>query len=431
MFLFEPGFTVGFGSRKEELVDKIGDSKSIFEKVRFFIKSVPQVFLPVGWDWRTCSAYMRLTNPANNAAIIGEAGSNIGRGGRTSMYLVDESAFVERQDMVDAALSQNTNCQIDISTVNGSNNAFYRKRQRFSGTKRVFIFDWRHDPRKNDEWYQAQKRDLDAVIVAQEIDRDYDASKEDAFISSTKLRSCVDAHKKLGFSASGIRVTAIDPADTGDAKAIVNRHGPVLVKAAQKTDGDIVQAIPWAYSEADESRADVFMFDADGLGASAIKLTVEQLSGSRFDVQPYRGNASVENPDLPYVKLGTPSTVDVSKLKPNRDMFYNFRAQRWAEFRDRVDETHQAIIDASEGKIVNINPDNLISFSSECGELDQLLSELARVGRTWSNNGKMLIQPKAEMLESPNLAYSAIMAYTAKAPTSRRVAKKINFKGWS
>ena len=45
--------------------------------------------------------------------------------------------------------------------------------KRWGGRIDVFIFDWRHDPRKDQAWYLDQCQKLDAVIVAQEIDRDY------------------------------------------------------------------------------------------------------------------------------------------------------------------------------------------------------------------------------------------------------------------
>ena len=41
MWCFHPGFAAGFGSRKEELVDKKGDPKCLFEKVRPFIRLLP------------------------------------------------------------------------------------------------------------------------------------------------------------------------------------------------------------------------------------------------------------------------------------------------------------------------------------------------------------------------------------------------------
>jgi phage terminase large subunit len=84
---------------------------------------------------------MRVLNPENGASIVGEAGDNIGRGNRTSIYFKDESAFYEHADAIDAALSQTSNCKIDVSTPNGAGNAFYRKRH--GGKIKVFVFDWR------------------------------------------------------------------------------------------------------------------------------------------------------------------------------------------------------------------------------------------------------------------------------------------------
>lgn len=68
-------------------------------------------------------------NPENGAVIVGEAGDNIGRGNRTSIYFKDESAFYEHPDTIDAALSQTSNCKIDISTPNGDSTSPSRRRR--------------------------------------------------------------------------------------------------------------------------------------------------------------------------------------------------------------------------------------------------------------------------------------------------------------
>jgi phage terminase large subunit len=39
VWLFHPGSTVGFGSRKEILVDRAGDLQSIFEKIRSIVRN--------------------------------------------------------------------------------------------------------------------------------------------------------------------------------------------------------------------------------------------------------------------------------------------------------------------------------------------------------------------------------------------------------
>lgn len=46
MWLFHPGTVAGFGSRKEEYVDKLGDPKCLFWKARQFIDLLPVEFRP-------------------------------------------------------------------------------------------------------------------------------------------------------------------------------------------------------------------------------------------------------------------------------------------------------------------------------------------------------------------------------------------------
>ena len=411
MWCFVDGFTTGFGSRKEELVDKRGDSKCIFEKIRFFIDNIPCEFLPAGWDKRTCDAHMRIRNPATEAAIIGESGDEIGRGGRTSIYIVDEAAFIERQEKVDAALSQNTNCQIDISTPNGNGNPFYKKRQRFNGTNRIFIFDWRDDPRKDDAWYHKQLEEQDEVTVAQEIDRDYNASSEDAFIPAKWVKAAIDAHKKLGFEPSGIKVSSFDPADVGDAKAVTNRYGSVITEAKQLKRGDITTAIPWAMTMAVEFNADVMVYDGDGMGAPTMKMALVNGSPDNLKIQAYHGSDGVKDPKLKYgAKKGE---TDNSLLKTNKDSFLNYRSQTWTIARDRFKATYDAVERISKGQIVNVDPEDLVSIDSGCSELNDLTAELSRPKRIFTNNGKIKVESKPEMkkrgVDSPNLGDSTVM----------------------
>ena len=421
-WLFEPGFTTGFGSRKEELVDQRNDNKCIFEKVRFMVRATPNIFMPAGFNPKNHSGHMRLYNPMTEAAIIGEAGDNIGRGGRTSVYFVDEAAHIEHQETVNAALSENTNCQIDISSVNGTGNAFYKKRMRFDKTNKVFIFDWRQDPRKDREWYQKKLEDLDEVIVAQEIDRDYTASQDDMFIPAKWVNASIDAHKVLGFEPEGVRVTGFDPSDVGDAKGVVNRWGSVLLEAEELKKGDITDAIPWAFRHADEFRADVLVYDGDGMGAPTMKLALQRKAVGRLKIIAYHGSAGVVEPGgrVKSAKLkikkhreGKTSLAE-DEIKANKDTYENFRAQTWTWMRVRFENTYYAIERAKRGMLVNADPEDLISISSECKDLQTLVAELSRPMRIWTNNGKIRVESKKEMkargVDSPNLADSAIMA---------------------
>ena len=227
LFVFESGQSVSWGSRKESLVDDIGNPDSIFEKMRIFLRSLPPEFMPVGFNEQLHTRFLKIINPANGSTITGEAGDNIGRGGRSSIYFKDESAFYERPKIIEAALSQNSDVKIDISTPNGNGNEFYKKR--FGGQIDVFTFNWRDDPRKTDEWYRKQCQLLDPVIVAQEIDIDYDASVTNAFINAQDVDR---AQRQRPDELDDIKqpvIIGVDPARFGDDRtAIVCRQGRII-----------------------------------------------------------------------------------------------------------------------------------------------------------------------------------------------------------
>lgn len=419
---FDDGFAAGFGSRKEKQVDTLGDPDSIFEKLRHFVAHIPDIFLPAGFSLKDHATYMRLINPHTGASITGEAGDNIGRGGRKSIYFVDEAAFIEHQEMVDAALSQTTNCQIDISTFNGNGNAFYAKQQRFAGTDRHFVFDWRDDPRKDDAWYQKQKEEQSEETVAQEIDRDPNASNTDAFIPAKWVVAAIDAHIKLGFEPSGVRVTGFDPADTGDNKGIVNRYGSVITDAEEMTKGDITTALPWAFSHADSHRSDILLYDGDGMGAPVMKVALAGMAAERFKIQPYYGSGEVRD-----------KTKRISAdrdSKTNGDTYANFRSQSATWLRDRFKATYDAVQKKDQGLLVNANPDDLISISSQCKHLRQLQAELSRPRRVWTKNGKIQVESKKEMkargVSSPGLFDAAVMAFSENK--AKPEPSKIQFK---
>lgn len=174
-WLYRPGFRAGFGSRKLELVDTLGDHKSIFEKMRVILRNLPPKLLPRGWHAKQHDNYCKLINPENEATITGEGGDDIGRGDRCSMYFVDESASLEHPEMIDAALSQTTQVRIDVSTPKGDCR-FADRRKIFAETspEQLFTFHWRDDPRKDEAWYQAQRKRLVLPwIIAQELDIDH------------------------------------------------------------------------------------------------------------------------------------------------------------------------------------------------------------------------------------------------------------------
>lgn len=314
MMLFKPGTVVGFGSRKEEYVDRLGDPKSLFWKVRQFIELLPIEFRPKGWDTKSCAPFMRIQNPENGSSIIGEAGDNIGRGNRTSIYFKDESAFYERPEVIDAALSQTSNCKGDVSTPNGAGNPFYRKRK--GGRIEVFTFNWRDDPRKGEEWYAKQQRDLDPVVLAQEVDINYEASVTDAFIPG----ELVDAAMKNGpadVEALGPVKWGLDVARFGDDKSVlVKRRGRVVLSLQSWGKVDTMFLANEVWAQALIELPQQIAVDVIGLGAGVFDRLVELAESARsqgIDIQIVAVNSSVRVED---------------------GINYNLRAQMWANGRE-------------------------------------------------------------------------------------------------
>lgn len=326
MFLFHAGTVVGFGSRKEEYVDKIGDPKSLFWKLRFLLDWMPPEFLPTGWDAKKHTPFMRVVNPEIGSSIVGEAGDNIGRGNRATVYFKDESAFYEHPDLIDAALSQTSNCKIDVSTPNGSGNPFHKKRH--GGRIPVFVFDWRDDPRKGADWYARQKATLEPHILAQEVDRDYEASVTDAWIPGPLVATAAERGPAGVPTGGGLRV-GVDVARFGDDKTVVTfRRGRALLAQHVMAKLDVVQVaarvkvLVAAYNEKPEQIA----VDTIGIGAGV----ADMLRGWYPDeVISNRRTGAVDVRKV---------VVDVnSSLRMDTGEDYNLRAFMWRQMKEWLD----------------------------------------------------------------------------------------------
>lgn len=312
MLLFERGSVTGFGSRKEDLVDKIGDPNSLFWKIRLIMDTLPAQFRPSGYDKAKHAPFMRVMNLRNESTIVGEAGDNIGRGGRASIYMKDESAHYEHAEAIDAALSQTANTQIDISTPNGEGNPFWQKRH--SGRIPVFVFDWRDDPRKNQAWYEAQKNRMTPTALAQEVDRDYSASVTNAFIASPLVTQAMSRGPADVAPFGGLRV-GLDVARFGDDKCVLSfRRGRVLLKQIKWGKCDTVDTASRArqeilrYGRASPNGVEQIAVDVIGLGAGV----ADMLRGWFGDI-----------------------VVDVNAaLSMSNGEHYNLRAFMWDQMKD-------------------------------------------------------------------------------------------------
>ncbi len=411
--LFRQDLTIGFGSRKEEYVDKIGHPKSLFWKARQFIAHLPHEFAG-GWSQRRDSAHMRITFPGTGSTITGEAGDNIGRGDRASMYFVDEAAYLERPQLIEASLSQTTNCRIDISSANGTANPFYEKRA--AGKIKLFTFHWRDDPRKDDAWYDKQCEELDPVTVAQEIDINYSASVEGVLIPSEWVQACIDAHIALGFEPSGERRGAMDVADEGkDSNAFVAAYGCV-VNHAEEWSGkgsDIFASVEKAFGIADDLAIFDWQYDADGLGAD-VRGNARVINEMRREkrvaphtVSAFRGSGGVYRPEA----------QDVAG-RLNKDFFRNAKAQRWWGLRRRCYLTYRAVKFGD-----HVEPDQIISFDKAAlskptpkaphGVLGKLCIELSQPTYRKDEVGKIVVEKAPDGSKSPNLGDGIMILFGA------------------
>lgn len=400
--LFHRGMVIGFGSRKEEYVDKIGAPKALFEKARFFLANLPAEFLD-GWDRERNAPHMRILFPATGSAITGESGDGIGRGDRTSIYFCDEAAFFEHPALADASLSQATNCRIDISTPNGMANPFAQKR--FSGSIKVFTFHWRDDPRKDSAWYAKQLAELDPVTIASELDIDYRGSAEGLLIPSAWVQAAVGAHLKLGIQPTGLKYAGFDVADAGrDSNAFAGRHGFLLehLHSWSGKNSDIFRSVIRAMDYcAVYEYTDGMHYDADGLGAGvrgdADRINMDRSTTGRRRIltKPFRGSGAVWQPE-----------GEMIKKRKNKDAFQNMKAMAWWALRLRFQATYRAVVEK-----LPYNPDDIISIDPKIRELLQLQMELSQPTYSVNLVGKICIDKAPDGTSSPNLADAVMIAY--------------------
>ena len=219
-------------------------------------------------------------------------GRNIGRGARTSIYFKDESAFYERPELIDAALSQTSNCKMDVSTPNGAGNPFYRKRM--SGNIEVFSFHWRDDPRKDQAWYDKQVRDLDPVVLAQEVDINYEASITNAFIPGEPVTKAM-ALGPANVEARGPVVWGLDVARFGNDKSVlVRRRGRVVqgIRRWNKVDTQFLAQEVWADAQQATPKPDQICVDDVGVGGGVTDRLRELARGTGISIEGAIANAS-------------------------------------------------------------------------------------------------------------------------------------------
>lgn len=349
------------------------------------------------------------------------------------LYLTDgfavthNSAHYERPELIEAALGDNTNVQIDISSVNGLGNAFHKRRMAGvewsrgkyieTGYTRVMVIDWRDHPEKNQEWYDRRraKHEREGLlhIFAQEVDRDYAAAVSNVIIPKVWLLACLDAHEKLGWDLSQHQnaMAGLDVADGGiDRNGFVVRTGLIMRHAeewGERDPGVTTRRAAVTLRRFGRCRT---MYDSIGVGASVkseYNRLVEDnlLDATKFPFVAWNAGSSVINPEYRVIE------DDEDSIK-NDDMFYNIKAQAWWSMRTRVYKTWR-MIEALKpgGEPARYPVDELISFDSKMPLVYQVIDELAQPVKKDSSNLKMLVDKQPDGMKSPNLGDGTVMCY--------------------
>jgi phage terminase large subunit len=401
LWLFDPGFKGSVGSRKEDLVDKIGDTDSLLEKVRIYLRYLPPELLPYGYTERDCARRMNIVNPVTGAAIKGEGGRKMGRGGRSTMYLVDEAAFLEDPESVDAAISENTQCRVDISTPNGPANPFAMK-WFYNESVKAFSFHWTQDPRKDQQWYEAKKKSLqDPRIVAQELDLDFDTSGEESVVrrewidSSIALRRWLSDQGKLPDRKEYSPVAGADVGGGVAENTYIAVWGPIVGNLVAWVDGDTTQTALKLSRLAQQDGASRLKYDSIGVG---------------------RGVASTLK-GLPVVSTGiNVGNKATTTMWPDgrmaKDKFINIKSETWWTLRDRLQKTHfmwQWMNDPETGCEYDLDELLLLPDGDQ-----KFLDQIAAPGYKVLEGGKIKIETKDELarrgISSPDRAEALIIA---------------------
>lgn len=407
-WLFQHGFKATFGSRKAEYVDKSGQPDSLFEKVRIMLRRQPEWMLPDGFNWTKHSLFMRLSNPATGAILSGEGGEDMGRGGRSTLYVVDEAAFVPNAESIEKALSGNTDCVGWVSSVNGMGNMFARKRHQILKQHQIFRLHWRDDPRKTEEWAEAKEAGLsDPTAWASEYDIDYNASLEGVCIPA----KWVEAAKRIAELEPDILKTNLDgvtglDVGAGKAKSVaITRRGPVVSPAKSRGDPDTIGTAHWALEIAEDENAAVLNFDSPGVGVG-VTSAMKHSDLKDLAVNP--------------INTGSPpSNRRWEDGKRSDELFGNLKAEIWWMARVAFQRTYQHVL-WIEGKTEDVGArqhslSDLVALPSGDRDSDTLNAELSVVRYFKNEKGKIVIEKKAELarrgIKSPDYADAYVLTY--------------------
>jgi phage terminase large subunit len=391
-FLFRRDYQGAFGSRKVDLVHNLGDMNSIMEKIIFMMRTLP------GWilkpkDYTT--SLLKIRHMYNGAAIFGEGGKGQGRGGRATVRDMDEAAHLEQAKSIEAAISQNSRVIIYTSTPCGVGNIFAQKV--LGNSIPVFRFRWHDDPRKTQEWYENEKKRLDPVIFAQEVEGDIHASIEGVIIPYKYIQSSLNLELP-DQSGEYPLIGGFDIADEGaNESVLILWQCPFVTDIEAWETGTASQTAAKGKDLAERKAADYVNYDCLGVGA---------VVGGNWGMLD-------EQPLFEYNAIDSSNPASDTEFYPELNkyankIFKNLRAQMWWNLRQRFRKTYEYV-----NKIADYPTDELISIPDR-PEFQKLISQLTMPLWKYSENGMLVVESKEDMkrrgVPSPDHADALVYA---------------------
>ena len=283
------------------------------------------------------------------------------------------------------------------------------------------------------EWFLAsgleQERKDDEIALTTEQYRhkwlgDYMDEVANATIKKEWFDAAIDAHIKLGITPKGATIATHDPADGGDSYGYACRTGILYHDVDELVANNGNEACDLATGRAINANADLFVYDADGMGALLRNQIAESFKGIKCQIRPYKGSNAVDEPKSVYGGIRSLGSKD--KPKTNQETFKNKRAQYGIKLADRFFNTYLAVV---EGKY--IDPDTIISLSSKIKLMDKLRAEVCRIPTVPNGAGKIQLMSKDQLkrefeMESPGMYDCLTMG--EEVPEIRSAPVKLNFR---
>ena len=430
---FVPGFKATFGSRVVELVDHIDDPDAIFTKLRWLYESLPPWMMPDGFNRNEHDKYKLLVNPKTQATIRGEGGDEMGRGGRSTVYIVDEASFVPRAQSVEAATTDNADCRLWVSTLNPSPGNFFIKKLR-GGTlepHQIFRLHYSTDPRRTKEWIAKKKKSTDPATWAAEYEIDDTVSAEDICIpiahvqAAQRLKQVVK--EKLGKEVLP-SVDGVAGGDVGAGKAksvCLARFGPIVTVPTAWTNPDTTDTAFKMLDYAAETqlvrsdswvcRVKVLRYDPLGVG---LGVTSTLKRNPRENLMVIGVGVGAKPSDTLWPDGQT------SKLK-----FTNVKGELWWTMRERFKNTFEMVLfleDHPEGIEHALEDCISLPADTEGPHAQQLATELSCVKYYRTETGKIIIESKESLakrgIKSPDYADALALTHSGLSQAERWAA---------